>query len=87
MARGVFPLWMYLVLVDIKDALAKIEASCSCLLLTSLETMEALIMTEAFCNFPSEGISALVMTEHFLLQSPVSLVFLDLGFQMVVGSW
>lgn len=81
-----FPLWMYLVLVDMMEAPAKIEASCNCLLLTSLETMEALLMTEASCNFPSEDISALVMTEHFLLQSPVSLALLDLGFQMLVGS-
>lgn len=54
----VIPVWMYLVLLDMMEALAKIGAACNSLLQYDLEELGALVTIEAYCNFSIQEFSA-----------------------------
>lgn len=52
---------MHLVLPDMMESLAKIEAACNRLPLTISRVAGALVMTEAYCNSLSQEIPAVTV--------------------------
>lgn len=48
---------MYLVLLEIMESQAKTGAICNYLHVTVSNEVEALVMTEAYCNFSNQDIS------------------------------